>query len=93
MPHAELRELAEERLALAGLIGEAARRPARPTVAFWEPLWRIDALLELGRLPDTVATLPLLRQRIDAAGSPWPAGTRLGSRPPWPRQPAASPTG
>ena len=39
-------------------------------MAFWEPLWRIDALLELGRVTDAVATLPLLRQRITAAGSP-----------------------
>ena len=63
-------EHAEERLRLAGLLGEAARRPARPSVAFWEPLWRVDALLELGRIPEAVATLPVLRQRVDAAGVP-----------------------
>ncbi len=63
-------EHAEERLELAARLGEAAARPSRPSVAFWEPLWRIDALLELGRVAEAVATLPLLRQRIDAAGSP-----------------------
>jgi DNA-binding CsgD family transcriptional regulator len=63
-------EHAEERLRLAARLGEAAARPPRPSVAFWEPLWRIDALLELGRVADAVATQPLLRQRIDAAGSP-----------------------
>ena len=63
-------EHAEERLALAARLGEAAARPPRPTVAFWEPLWRIDALLELGRVAEAVATMPLLRQRIEAAGSP-----------------------
>ena len=63
-------EHAEERLDLAARLGEAAAQPARPSVAFWEPLWRIDALLELGRVADAVATLPLLRRRIDAAGSP-----------------------
>ena len=63
-------EHAQERLELAGLLGAAARQPARPSVAFWEPLWRIDALLELGRVTDAVAHLPLLRQRVEAAGSP-----------------------
>jgi DNA-binding CsgD family transcriptional regulator len=63
-------EHAEERLELAGLLGVAARQPPRPSVAFWEPLWRIDALVELGRVTEAVATLPLLRQRVQAAGSP-----------------------
>jgi DNA-binding CsgD family transcriptional regulator len=61
---------AEERLELAARLGDAARQPPRPSVAFWEPLWRIDSLLELGRVADAVATMPLLRQRLDAAGSP-----------------------
>jgi DNA-binding CsgD family transcriptional regulator len=61
---------AEERLALAARLGEAAAMPPRPSVAFWEPLWRIDALLELGRVAEAVATVPLLRRRIEAAGSP-----------------------
>ena len=63
-------EHAEERMELASRLGQATARPPRPSVAFWEPLWRIDALLELGRVADAVATLPLLRRRIDAAGSP-----------------------
>ena len=63
-------EHAEERLELAARLGRAAARPPRPSVAFWEPLWRIDALLELGRVADAAATMPLLRRRIDAAGSP-----------------------
>jgi ATP/maltotriose-dependent transcriptional regulator MalT len=63
-------EHAEERLELAARLGAAAARPPRPSVAFWEPLWRIDALMELGRVTEAVAALPLLRQRLDAAGSP-----------------------
>ena len=63
-------EHAQERLELAARLGQAAARPPRPTVAFWEPLWRIDALLELGRVTEAVATMPLLRRRIEAAVSP-----------------------
>ena len=63
-------EHAEERIELAARLGEATARPPRPSVAFWEPLWRIDALLELGRVAEAVATMPLLRRRIEAAGSP-----------------------
>lgn len=63
-------EHAEERIELAARLGAATAQPPRPSVAFWEPLWRIDALLELGRVADAVATMPLLRRRIDAAGSP-----------------------
>jgi DNA-binding CsgD family transcriptional regulator len=63
-------EHAEERLEVAARLGEAAADPPRPSVAFWEPLWRIDSLLELGRVTEAVATVPLLRRRLDAAGSP-----------------------
>lgn len=63
-------EHAAERLELAARLGEAARSVRRPSVALWEPLWRIDALVELGRLPEAVATPPLLRRCVTAAGAP-----------------------
>lgn len=63
-------EHAELRLALAERLGRAATSARRPSVALWEPLWRIDALVELGRLPEAVAALPELRRAAGAAGSP-----------------------
>jgi DNA-binding CsgD family transcriptional regulator len=61
---------AEERLELALLIGEAGRALGRPSVQLWEPLWRIDALLELGRVPEAVATLSDVRRRVAEAPLP-----------------------
>ena len=46
------------------------RAADRPSIALWEPLWKIDALLELGRVPDAVSTLPDLRRAVAAAGAP-----------------------
>ena len=63
-------EHAEERLLLAERIGEAGRTAGDPSITQWEALWRIDALLELGRVPDAVATMPLLRQQAGAVGHP-----------------------
>jgi DNA-binding CsgD family transcriptional regulator/Arc/MetJ family transcription regulator len=63
-------EHAPERLLLAERIGEAGRAAGDPSISQWEPLWRIDALLELGRIPEAVATLPLLRQQATAVGHP-----------------------
>ena len=63
-------EHAAMRLDLAAQLGEAARSARRPSVALWEPLWRIDALVELGRLPEALATLRLLRRCVAEAGSP-----------------------
>ena len=61
---------APERLVLAHRLGDLARSVGRPSVALWEPLWQIDALVELGRLADAAAMLPLLRQCVGAVGSP-----------------------
>ena len=61
---------AEERLLLADRIGEAGRAAGDPSITQWEALWRIDALLELGRVADAIATMPLLRQQAGAVGHP-----------------------
>ncbi len=63
-------EHAPQRLELARRLGLAARAADRPSIALWEPLWKIDALLELGRVPDAVSTLPDLRRAVAAAGAP-----------------------
>lgn len=63
-------EHAEERLLLADRIGEAGRSAGDPSITQWEALWRVDALLELGRVPDAIATMPLLRQQAGAVGHP-----------------------
>jgi DNA-binding CsgD family transcriptional regulator len=63
-------EHADERLRLAGVIGEAGRALRRPSVAQWEPIWRIDALVELGQLPEARAELVELRRRVDEIGLP-----------------------
>ena len=61
---------AELRLVLAERFGRAARAARLPTAAVWEPIWRIDTLVELGRLPEAVSLLPFLRAAVDAAGTP-----------------------
>jgi DNA-binding CsgD family transcriptional regulator len=63
-------EHAEERLHLADRIGAAGRAAGDPSITQWEALWRIDALLELGRIPDAIASMPLLRQQTGAVGHP-----------------------
>jgi DNA-binding CsgD family transcriptional regulator/tetratricopeptide (TPR) repeat protein/nucleoside-triphosphatase THEP1 len=63
-------EHAEARLDIARQLGEAARAIGRPSVAIWEPLWRIDALIELGRIRDAVATVPVLRRYVRELGDP-----------------------
>jgi DNA-binding CsgD family transcriptional regulator len=63
-------EHAEERLLLADRIGEAGRAAGDPSITQWEALWRVDALLELGRIPEALATMPLLRQQVGAVGHP-----------------------
>jgi DNA-binding CsgD family transcriptional regulator len=63
-------EHAELRLVLAEQFGRVARAARLPTAALWEPLWRIDTLVELGRLPEAVALLPSLRNAVSAAGTP-----------------------
>jgi DNA-binding CsgD family transcriptional regulator/tetratricopeptide (TPR) repeat protein/nucleoside-triphosphatase THEP1 len=61
---------AASRLDLATRLGTAARAVGRPSVAIWEPLWRIDALIELGRIRDAVATVPALRRCVREIGAP-----------------------
>lgn len=63
-------ESAGERLALASVMGDAGRELRRPTVVQWESIWRIDALLELGRLPEAIAELVVLRQGTDEVRHP-----------------------
>ena len=63
-------EHAEERLALAGRIGTAGRRLRRADVVVWESLWSIDSYLELGRAPEAVAVLAVLRDQV--AACPYP---------------------
>ncbi len=61
---------AEERLHLAAVIGDAGRALNRASVRQWEPIWRIDALVELGRLPEAIAEVVELRRRVEAVGLP-----------------------
>ena len=54
-------------------------RPAlgRPSITQWESIWRIDALLELGRLPEALAERTVLRQNVEAVGLPMSRGHLL----------------
>ena len=61
---------AEERLVLAARIGDAGRELGRASVTQWETIWRIDALLELGRVDEACGELIELRRRVDAVGLP-----------------------
>jgi DNA-binding CsgD family transcriptional regulator len=61
---------AEERLVLAARLGDAGRSLGRPTVTQWETIWRVDALLELGRVDEACGELIELRRRVDAVGLP-----------------------
>jgi DNA-binding CsgD family transcriptional regulator len=63
-------EHARLRLELAERLGRVARAIGRPSIALWEPLWAIDALVEVGRVTEAVALLPGLRQAVAAAGAP-----------------------
>ena len=61
---------AEERLVLAARIGEAGQELGRASIRLWEPIWRIDSLLELGRVPEAVSALADLRRRVAEAPLP-----------------------
>ena len=63
-------EHAALRLDLADRLGRVARSIRRPSVAIWDPLWRIDALVELGRLQEAVAVVPTLASAVAALGMP-----------------------
>jgi DNA-binding CsgD family transcriptional regulator len=60
----------EERMELAARIGAAGRALGRPAVAMWEPIWRFDALVELGRLSDASTELGTLRTIAEHSGIP-----------------------
>ncbi len=61
---------AAERLALAARMGATGRVLNRPTVTQWESIWRVDALLELGRVGEARHELVELRRRVTAVGLP-----------------------
>ena len=63
-------EHATERLELARRIGDAGRELRDASIIQWEPLWRIDALLELGRVHDAVGELPELRRLTESIRLP-----------------------
>jgi len=63
-------EHARLRLELADRLERAAAAAGKPSVGFWAPLWRIDALVELGRLTEAVASVPDLRRAVRSAGLP-----------------------
>lgn len=63
-------EHAEARLELAARIGVAGRALHRPTITQWEPIWRIDALLELGRVGEATEALVSLRRLVASIGLP-----------------------
>jgi DNA-binding CsgD family transcriptional regulator len=63
-------EFAGERLALAAIMGDAGRELGRPAIVQWEPIWRIDSLVELGRLPEAVTELTVLRHRAADVANP-----------------------
>jgi DNA-binding CsgD family transcriptional regulator len=63
-------EHAEERLDLARTIGDAGRALRDASVTQWEPLWRIDALLELGRVREAAGELPALRRITESTRHP-----------------------
>ena len=61
---------AAERLALAARMGATGRVLNRPTVTQWESIWRVDALLELGRVGEARHELVELRRRVATVGLP-----------------------
>jgi DNA-binding CsgD family transcriptional regulator len=72
-------EHAEERLELAREIGDAGRALHDSSVTQWEPLWRIDALLELGRVREAAGELPALRRLTESTRHPMARWHRMRS--------------
>ena len=66
---AERAELATEMIALG-------RRTGSARTAMWGELWRIDTLVESGRLREAADELPVLRGVVDRVGGPVPAWHR-----------------
>ena len=60
----------EERLLLATEMLELAQRTGSARAAMWGELWRLDALIESGRLAAAAAELPALKVAVDRVGGP-----------------------
>jgi DNA-binding CsgD family transcriptional regulator/tetratricopeptide (TPR) repeat protein len=59
-----------ERLELAAEMLDLAKRTGSPRAEMWGEIWRLDALIESGRLAAAAEELPRLRVAIDRLGGP-----------------------
>jgi DNA-binding CsgD family transcriptional regulator len=59
-----------ERLELAAEMLELAQRTSTPRAEMWGEIWRLDALIESGRLAAAAEELPRLRVAVDRLGGP-----------------------
>ncbi|WP_020392682.1 LuxR C-terminal-related transcriptional regulator [Kribbella catacumbae] len=59
-----------ERLLLATEMLDLAQRTDSPRAAMWGELWRLDALIESGRLAAAAEELPALKVAVDRVGGP-----------------------
>jgi DNA-binding CsgD family transcriptional regulator len=59
-----------ERLLLATEMLELAQRTDNPRAAMWGELWRLDALIESGRLAAAAEELPALKVAVERVGGP-----------------------
>ncbi|TDD29841.1 LuxR family transcriptional regulator [Kribbella turkmenica] len=59
-----------ERLELAAEMLELARRTSDPRAEMWGEIWRLDALIESGRLAAAAEELPRLHVAVDRLGGP-----------------------
>ncbi|GAA0948790.1 AAA family ATPase [Kribbella koreensis] len=59
-----------ERLQLATEMLELAQRTSNPRAAMWGELWRLDALIESGRLAAAAEDLPALEVAVERVGGP-----------------------
>ncbi len=59
-----------ERLLLATEMLELAQRTGNPRAAMWGELWRLDALIESGKLAAAAEELPALKVAVDRVGGP-----------------------
>jgi DNA-binding CsgD family transcriptional regulator len=59
-----------ERLRLGAEMSRLAQRTRSPRTAMWGALWRIDALIESGRLADAVEALGELQVAVERVGGP-----------------------
>ncbi|TCO22291.1 regulatory LuxR family protein [Kribbella steppae] len=59
-----------ERLELATEMLQLAKRTSNPRAEMWGEIWRLDALVESGRLAAAAEELPRLRVAVDRLGGP-----------------------